>query len=541
MRKANPSTSLLMPVLLVGMVCSIAVGRTVYVDNDGPADFHTIQAAIDDSNDGDTIIAADGTYTGKGNRDIGFLGKTITVRSENGPENCIIDVKASQSDWHNAFYLHEGENKKSTIDGFTITGGYTYLGGGIQCNNSSPTIKNCIITKNTAGWGGGIMLEESNASVIHCIISNNVVWDGGGGIFNQYYSTSTINSCTITGNKAAFIGGILCYSSKASVKNCVLRANRSWYESEVRLHDSSISVSYCNISGGKSSVYVDETSTLYWGQGNIDADPCFGEPGYWDANGTPEDENDDFWVEGDYHLKSQAGRWDANEGRWTIDEVTSSCIDAGDPMSPIGLEPFPNGGRINMGAYGGTAEASKSYFGEPVCETIVAGDINGDCKVNFKDFALMALHWLEDSNLDRYCIVEDDVKYCIRTDKSVYHLGETVGILYRITNLRSVPVSLGWTNFLPPSCYHFVIAYENGEHVWLWLWRRLPIPSWEFILDAYESKEYEIGWDMINDNGTAQTEDDFPAGPGVYNITGELLAGDEEDRVRVSVSVNVRE
>ena len=240
-------------------------------------------------------------------------------------------------------------------------------------------------------------------------------------------------------------------------------------------------------------------------------------------------------------MKSQAGRWDANEGRWTIDEVTSSCIDAGDPMSPIGLEPFPNGGRINMGAYGGTAEASKSYFGEPVCETIVAGDINGDCKVNFKDFALMALHWLEDSNLDRYCIVEDDVKYCIRTDKSVYHLGETVGILYRITNLRSVPVSLGWTNFLPPSCYHFVIAYENGEHVWLWLWRRLPIPSWEFILDAYESKEYEIGWDMINDNGTAQTEDDFPAGPGVYNITGELLAGDEEDRVRVSVSVNVRE
>ena len=78
-----------------------------------------------------------------------------------------------------------------------------------------------------------------------------------------------------------------------------------------------------------------------------------------------------------------------------IDEVTSPCIDAGDPMSPIGREPFPNGGRINMGAYGGTAEASKSYFGKPPCEIIVAGDINGDCIVNFKDFAIMALHWLE--------------------------------------------------------------------------------------------------------------------------------------------------
>jgi hypothetical protein len=64
--------------------------------------------------------------------------------------------------------------------------------------------------------------------------------------------------------------------------------------------------------------------------------------------------------------------------------------------SPIGYEPFPNGGRINMGAYGGTSEASKSYFGKPVCETIVAGDINGDCKVDEADLEIMMLHWLEE-------------------------------------------------------------------------------------------------------------------------------------------------
>jgi hypothetical protein len=124
--------------------------------------------------------------------------------------------------------------------------------------------------------------------------------------------------------------------------------------------------------------YSDVFDEAWAGAGNIDADPIFADPN-----------------NGDYHLKSQAGRWDANEGRWTKDEVTSPCIDAGDPKSPIGLEPFPNGGIINMGAYGGTEEASKSYFGEPVCETIVAGDINGDCIVNFKDFALIAFHWLE--------------------------------------------------------------------------------------------------------------------------------------------------
>jgi hypothetical protein len=65
-------------------------------------------------------------------------------------------------------------------------------------------------------------------------------------------------------------------------------------------------------------------------------------------------------VFGDYHLKSQAGRWDPAGQSWVPDEVTSPCIDAGDPNSPAGAEPEPNGGRVNMGAYGGTGEASKS-------------------------------------------------------------------------------------------------------------------------------------------------------------------------------------
>jgi len=102
---------------------------------------------------------------------------------------------------------------------------------------------------------------------------------------------------------------------------------------------------------------------------------------------------------GDYHLQSQAGRWDPNSQSWVQDEVTSPCIDAGNMGSAIGFEPFPNGGIVNMGAYGGTAEASKSYFGEPVCETIIAGDINGDCELDLKDFAIMALHRLTDNNL----------------------------------------------------------------------------------------------------------------------------------------------
>jgi hypothetical protein len=109
------------------------------------------------------------------------------------------------------------------------------------------------------------------------------------------------------------------------------------------------------------------------GVGNIWADPLFAKPGYRDPNGTPDNPNDDFWVEGDYHLKSQAGRWDPALGQWVMDAVTSPCIDAGNDSPDWANELWPNGLRINMGAYGGTAEASMSAsdLGAPA-------NLNGD-------------------------------------------------------------------------------------------------------------------------------------------------------------------
>ncbi len=169
---------------------------------------------------------------------------------------------------------------------------------------------------------------------------------------------AAISNCTAADN-----AGLGIWISQGAVVNSIV-----WGNGQRQLYspDDNASVTYCDVQGG-------------WpGTSNLDADPYFAA-----TRG------------GDYHLKSQAGRWDANEGRWTKDDVTSLCIDAGNPASPIGFEPFPNGGIINMGAYGGTTEASKSYFGGPVCEVIAAGDINGDCRVDWADLRLMALHWLE--------------------------------------------------------------------------------------------------------------------------------------------------
>jgi hypothetical protein len=125
------------------------------------------------------------------------------------------------------------------------------------------------------------------------------------------------------------------------------------------------------------------------GVGNISADPLFARPGYWDPNGTPGNLKDDFWVRGDYHLKSQAGRWDPTAGRWVVDEVTSPCIDAGNDSPDWKSEPWPHGQRVDIGAYGGTAEASlsPSKVGSPA-------DLDGDGRVDFHDYGIFATAWL---------------------------------------------------------------------------------------------------------------------------------------------------
>jgi hypothetical protein len=70
-------------------------------------------------------------------------------------------------------------------------------------------------------------------------------------------------------------------------------------------------------------------------------------------------------------------------------QSTSPCIDAGDPNSDWSAEPWPNGKRINMGAYGGTEQASKSGN---------IADLNIDGIVNFLDLAELGKMWGQTQN-----------------------------------------------------------------------------------------------------------------------------------------------
>ena len=312
------------------------------------------------------------------------------------------------------------ENSLLTLNNCKIMGNSAGVGcGGVGClNNSSMILTNSIITENSAsivgggtgGWygsftvtdcvirsnraqdvGGGIYCGHSSATITNCVIAQNTTADreGGGGVMCSYPDASlTIRNCTIYGNSTENRswggGGVLCRNASVTVTNSIIWGNTAPKGREISVQDaaSTLAITYSSVADGEAGISVGGGCTLNWGAGNIDADPCFAYPS-----------NDDF------HLKSEAGCWDPNSQTWVQDNVTSPCIDAGDPLSPIGWELFPNGGFVNMGAYGGTPKASKTYFGEPPCETIVAGDINGDGQVNRADLEIMALHWTDDEPL----------------------------------------------------------------------------------------------------------------------------------------------
>ncbi len=369
--------------------------RVITVDDDGPADFNNIQAAINDANDEDTVVVADGIYTGNGNRDIDFLGKAITVKSKNGPENCIIDCNGTYEENHRGFYFHNNEDANSTAAGFTIINGYASgnwpedAGGAIHCFDASPVIKNCIVSDNSADSGGGIYCYYSNnATITNCVITENVATIGGGicchvGMMNIAFNDVIITNCTFYANTATYGGAVyIGEGSNPSMANCILRGDNAPYGPEIAMTTldwgSAASISYSNVQGGQAAIY--DIAVLYWGPGNIDNAPCFAE-------------------NGDYHLQSAAGRWDPNSESWVIDANTSIAIDTGNPCCPLGDEPNSvQNVRINMGAYGGTSQASKTPIGWGLL-----ADLNNDRTVNFVDLAEFAQRWLEGGD----CISSD--------------------------------------------------------------------------------------------------------------------------------------
>ncbi|NQT34313.1 VCBS repeat-containing protein, partial [bacterium] len=337
---------------------------------DVPDEYESIQAAIDMASNGDTVLVQPDTYIEL----IDFLGKDIvvgslylTTQNEGFIESTIIDADGNGG----VVTFTNGEGNDAVLTGFTIQNGIqpgVGNGGGILCDDASPTITRCLIRNNQArrgggiyvtnnaaplisscsfisnlavSYGGGISINEASPIISYCIINGNEGTIRGGGIYCQDESSDpavsfsliinnsstygggvcannsniTIDNCTISGNIVGNLGsGVLCrYGGRAVIANSIIVNNEDDnIRSYPRDRNNLVSLEFCDIEGGLQGINVPEED-LVWGEGNIDRDPLFVDP---DAD--------------DYHLTEN-----------------SPCIDAGDPDAARD----PDGTHADMGAY----------------------------------------------------------------------------------------------------------------------------------------------------------------------------------------------
>jgi hypothetical protein len=321
------------------------------------------------------------------------------------------------------------ENSNPIIRNSNISDNYCYVnddridqhGGGIYIKDcTDPNIERCSIMGNDARWsGGGIAVMNSNALIENSQIYDNECWASGGGIYcdgnpsgdpnadpnnpnciiqscviihnwgywsggasSNYGSFADIDDCTIAWNVASWswlVGGLECYGGgDANVAGTIIWGNTGIQQAGsaggsalamgaggVEMEttgfgvNTDIDVSYSNIQMFDNEGFYDPTA-VWPGEGNINKDPLFISP---------------VRRPYDFHLIAD---------EWNI----SPSINAGNPFADYSLEPAPNGNRIDMGAYGGTAEATCSDILRPV-----PSDADADLAVNMFDFAILAKNW----------------------------------------------------------------------------------------------------------------------------------------------------
>lgn len=256
------SRTAIISVIIVLLFPSFSEARIITVRQNGTGDFISIGDALFYAKSGDTVVVGDGIWTGDDNTDRYIYYGNISIKSENGPENCVIDCRH-----YSRFLYVELFNKYSfSLSGFTIkncssgNGGAIYVkeasasitdcifidndadehGGAIYCTNSEVTVGGCTFIDNFAVYGAALSIGEG-VSVIDCKFIDNTASYNGGAIYISWYNrdnvaASSISGCSFDNNFAYYRGGaVYSLANELTIKKSSFDSNYSQFGGGVYL------------------------------------------------------------------------------------------------------------------------------------------------------------------------------------------------------------------------------------------------------------------------------------------------------------------
>jgi len=313
----------------------ILVGSEAWTsDYHVPADYPTIQEALDVTDHGDRVLVSSGIYL----ENIIWPPRSEIQLIGTGPDSCVVDGnEIAPVIWFQFNPDYASYFESTQVRGFTLINGFSSHGGGIRIDMDKPTIREVIITDcNATTAGGGIWSGGGSPTIRDCKITNNSAWNGGGlatendGFIVRdseiYYNTassrgggiylgseaeidirtslishnialgssygggahvgsySTVNTNHVTFSENTALYGSAVYSSPNSTsefKNCIFWENDSWGETEhqVQSNSGSITILYTDIQYGFEGILHNNNDLIQWLSGNINSDPLFCQPG----------------------------------------------------------------------------------------------------------------------------------------------------------------------------------------------------------------------------------------------------------------------
>jgi len=192
-----------------------------------PADYPTIQAAINAANIGDTVKVAAGTY----NEDL-TLKSGICLEGAGIDQTIISKSGASGITGDGVSYvIIKGLTVQNSGCAPGVCGGGGN-GGGIQLSQSSNiTMQSCRLTGNAAVDGGGMSVSQSTVTMDHCLIDGNTASNVGAGVVKDAASTVAFTNVTVANNNwvnplgNGGVGGIQSDGSGLQMANSIVWGN----------------------------------------------------------------------------------------------------------------------------------------------------------------------------------------------------------------------------------------------------------------------------------------------------------------------------